>query len=99
MNVLDPRGNSSDALTLLVSLVVLASERSNQKILVLTRASTVGAGHQLLSLARLPVGVLVAQAEVTVVVGDDGAVGTLLSCRQQEIHVKKRGLFSPLSNV
>lgn len=81
--------------TLLVFLVALTSERTNQKILVLTGASTVGAGHQLLSLARLPVGVLVAQAEVTVVVGDDGAVGGLLSCRQEEIHVRKRA-FSHL---
>lgn len=63
--------------------------------MVLTRASTVGAGHQFLSLARLPVGVLVAQAEVTVVVGDDGAVGALLSCTQQGIHVRKRA-FSHL---
>lgn len=83
-------------MTLLVFLVVLASERTNQKILVLTGASAVGAGHQLLSLARLPVGVLVAQAEVTVVVGDDGAIGALLSCRQKEIRVRKR-VFSHLS--
>lgn len=46
----------------------------------LTGASTVRAGHQLLSLARLPVGVLVSQAEVAVVVGDDDAIWALLSC-------------------
>ena len=53
------------------------------RMLRLTGASTVRAGHQLLGLARLPVGVLVAQAEVTVVVGDDAAVCSLLSCRQE----------------
>lgn len=50
----------------------------------LTGASTVRAGHQLLGLACLPVGVLVSQAEVTVVVGDDDAIGALLSCWQEQ---------------
>lgn len=54
----------------------------------LTRASTVGAGHQLLGLARLPVGVLVSQAEVTVVVGDDDAVWALLSCWREQVQDK-----------
>lgn len=45
----------------------------------LTRAAAVGAGDQFLSLTRLPVGILVSQAEVAVVVWDDDAVGTLLS--------------------
>lgn len=98
MDVSDPRGNSSDAEPMgtesdTFSLCGCLGIR--KKILVLTRASAVRAGHQLLSLARLPVGVLVAQAEVTVVVGDDGAVGALLSCRQQEIRVRKRA-FSHL---
>lgn len=53
----------------------------------LTRAPTVGAGHQLFGLARLPVGVLVSQAEVTVVIGDDDAVGSLLSCWREQSHV------------
>lgn len=56
--------------------------------MVLTRASTVGAGHQLLGLARFPVGVLVAQAEVTVVVGYDDAVWALLSCWQEQFRVR-----------
>lgn len=64
--------------------------------MVLTRASTVGAGHQLLGLARLLVGVLVAQAEVAVVVGDDGAVWALLSCWQERFRVRTR-VFSLIS--
>lgn len=60
--------------------------------MVLTRASTVGAGHQLLGLARLPVGVLVTQAEVTVVVGDDDTVWALLSCWQEQFHVRTRAV-------
>lgn len=87
-------GTNSDPLSLFACLGI---REKPSKGLVLTRASAVGAGHQLLSLARLPVGVLVAQAEVAVVVGDDGAVGSLLSCRRQEIHVRKRA-FSHLSD-
>lgn len=60
------------------SFVILHNIRDLR--LRLTRASAVGAGHQLFSLARLPVGILVSQAEVAVVVGDDDTVGALLSC-------------------
>lgn len=54
----------------------------------LTGASTVRAGHQLLGLSCLPVGVLVTQAEVTVVIGDDDPIWALLSCRQERLHIE-----------
>ena len=51
-----------------------------------TRAAAVGAGHQLLGLARLAVALLVPQTEVTVVIGDDAAVHRLLGCQGEETH-------------
>lgn len=53
---------------------------NRQQSSTLTGAATVGAGHQLLGLARLPVGFLVPQAEVTIVVWDDDAIRALLGC-------------------
>ena len=58
----------------------LSTLRATESQRSLTGASTVRAGHQLLRLSRLPVGDRVAQAEVTVVVGNDGTVRPLLSC-------------------
>lgn len=55
----------------------------------LTRATAVGAGHQLLCLPRFSVGVLVSQAEVTVVVGNDASIGALLSCPEEQENIIK----------
>lgn len=71
----------------------------NRRLNALTGASAVGAGHQLLGLARLPVRFLVSQAEVTVVIGDDDTVWALLSCWQEEWQGQLILLFPQLSNV
>ena len=56
--------------------------RGEEEAACVTGAAAVGAGHQLLSLARLAVALLVPQTEVTVVVGDDAAVHRLLGCQR-----------------